>query len=79
MRSNVDFPEPEGPIMLSTSPSLQDREIPFRISSPENAFRIFFISKIAMPLSYRLLLLIIGHLLFHLFHNKGYHKIENVV
>ena len=43
-RSRVDFPEPEGPIMDTTSPSSTKRLISFNTCKSPKDFSMFFIS-----------------------------------
>ena len=50
--SSVDLPEPEGPIMLTTSPLSTPKLMSFSTSSPPKLFLMFFISSIITLPSY---------------------------
>ena len=50
--SSVDLPDPDGPIMLTTSPWSTPKLMSLSTSSPSKFFLMFFISSIMLPASY---------------------------
>ena len=81
-RSSVDLPEPEGPMMETTSPSLTEREISFRISTPSKLFFICSICSRILPSSlivFLHLLLIVIQTLLDPFHHRCHDQVEQII